>query len=162
MTAGDSKLSPELEAAVFSAKTLKDAGEGSLSDVVKVGDRYSVLYVTDLKPAVTQPLSAVRGQIEAQVLAAKKNEAGQAFVSKEVAALKPTDNLDKVLAAQAKRVADAEPKPTAPASDSSTPDSAAPAGATPADGAPADAAPKDSATPPATDAEPATPAPATR
>ncbi|QLG09361.1 peptidyl-prolyl cis-trans isomerase [Deinococcus sp. D7000] len=162
VTAGDSKLSPELEAAVFSAKTLKDAGEGSLSDVVKVGDRYSVLYVTDLKPAVTQPLSAVRGQIEAQVLAAKKNEAGQAFVSKEVAALKPTDNLDKVLAAQAKRVADAEPKPTAPASDSSTPDSAAPAGATPADGAPADAAPKDSATPPATDAEPATPAPATR
>ncbi len=161
VTAGDSKLSPELEAAVFGAKTLKDAGEGSLSDVVKVGERYSVLYATDLKPAVTQPLSAVRGQIESQVLAAKKNEAGQAFVSKEVATLKPTDNLEKVLAAQAKRVAAAEPKPTTPATDSTTPgapDSAAPADAAPSNAAPAETtpAPTDGTTPPATDAAPAT------
>ncbi|GGO36535.1 peptidylprolyl isomerase [Deinococcus humi] len=161
VTAGDSKLSPELEAAVFSAKTLKDAGEGSLSDVVKVGDRYSVLYVTDLKPAVTQSLAAVRAQIQSQVLAAKKNEAGQAFVSKEVAALKPTDNLEKVLAAQAKRVAAAEPKPTTPATDSATPgatDSAAPADTAPTDAAPVETtpAPTDSTTPPATDAAPAT------
>lgn len=165
VTAGDGKLSPELEAAVFSATTLKDAGEGSLSDVVKVGNRYSVVYVTDLKPAVTQPLSAVRGQIEAQVLGTKKSEAGQAFVSREVAALNPTDNLDRVLEAQAERVAAAAPTPTPPATDpapSGTPDSAAPADGASADTAPAETAPTDSATPPATDAQPATPAPTTR
>ncbi|GGL91642.1 peptidylprolyl isomerase [Deinococcus aerolatus] len=120
LTAGDGKLSPELEAAVFAAKSLKDAGEGSLSDVVKVGERFSVLYVTDLQPAVTQPLSAVRSQIEPQVLAAKKNEAGQAFLAEQVATLKPTDNLEKVLAAQAKRVAAAGPGLNAPAAGTDT------------------------------------------
>ncbi|CAM3606544.1 peptidylprolyl isomerase [Deinococcus frigens] len=169
VTAGDSKLSEELNAAVFSAKTLKDAGEGSLSDVIKVGERYSVLYAADLKQAVTQPLSAVKAQIEPQVLATKKGEAGQAFVTREVATLKPTDNLEKVLAAQAKRVAAAEPKPTTPAAPDSaapgTPDSAAPAEAAPADTAPTettpaptDTVPTDSTTPPATDTTPATPA----
>ncbi|CAM4038155.1 peptidylprolyl isomerase [Deinococcus marmoris] len=174
VTAGDSKLSPELEAAVFGATALKDAGEGSLSDVVKVGERFSVLYATDLKQAVTQPLSAVRAQIEPQVLAAKKGEAGQAFVTKEVEALKPTDNLEKVLAAQAKRVAAAEPAPTTPAPGApatpgtpatpttpGTPDSAAPGtpdSAAPAEAAPTDTAPTDSATPPASETTPATPA----
>ncbi|WP_192930834.1 peptidylprolyl isomerase [Deinococcus sp. AJ005] len=173
VTAGDSKLSPELEAAVFGATALKDAGEGSLSDVVKVGDRFSVLYATDLKQAVTQPLSAVRAQIEPQVLATKKGEAGQAFVTKEVATLKPTDNLEKVLAAQAKRVAAAEPKPTTPTATPATPgtpttpgtpatpatpDSAAPStpgSATPAETTPT---PTDGTPPPATDTTPAAPA----
>lgn len=152
LTAGDGKLSPELEAAVFGAQSLRDVGEGSLSDVVKVGERFSVLYVTDLEPAVTQPLSAVRSQIEPQVLAAKKNEAGQAFLAEQVATLKPTDNLEKVLAAQTKRVAAAGPGLNAPAagSDAGTPE--APASETPAPdsaepGTPDSAAPADSAEP---------------
>ncbi|MDV6374623.1 peptidylprolyl isomerase [Deinococcus arenicola] len=189
VTAGDSKLSPELEAAVFKATALKDAGEGSLSDVIKVGERFSVLYATDLKQAVTQPLSSVRAQIEPQVLETKKGEAGQAFLTKEVAALKPTDNLEKVLADQAKRVAAAAPAPTTtpaapgatPATPGTTPDSAAPADSAPADSAtpPVDSTPEpmpadgteptptpaegagSSATPPATETAPATEAPAT-
>ncbi|ACO45568.1 peptidyl-prolyl cis-trans isomerase [Deinococcus deserti] len=124
VTAGDGKLGQELNAAVFSARTLKSAGEGSLSDVVKVGERYSVAYVTDLKPATTQPLSAVRSQIESQVLATKRNEAGQAFLAKQVAALNPTDKLKEVLAAQEKRVAAAAPK-AAPKTDSSKPSTGA-------------------------------------
>ncbi len=149
VTAGDSKLSEELNAAVFSAQSLKDAGEGSLTDVVKVGDRYSLLYVTDLKRAETQPLSAVRAQIEPQVLATKKNEAGQAYLTEQVATLKPENNLKAVLEAQQKRVAAAAPKPaTTPGSATpATPgsDAAAPSGegATPATGTP-------ETTPPAT------------
>ncbi|WP_221088067.1 peptidyl-prolyl cis-trans isomerase [Deinococcus aquaedulcis] len=129
VTAGDGALSEELNAAVFTAKSLKDAGEGSLSDVVKVGERFVVLYVTDLKPATTQPLSAVRDEIEAQVLAQKKSEAGQKFLETQVATLKPTDNLKAVLAAQEKRVAAQTPKAPAktdtPKSDTSTPDTPA-------------------------------------
>ncbi|UBV43267.1 peptidyl-prolyl cis-trans isomerase [Deinococcus taeanensis] len=112
VTGGDGKLSEALNAAVFSAKSLRDAGEGSLSDVVKVGDRYSVLYITDLQRAATQPLSAVRGQIETQVLAQKKSEEGQKFLQAQVATLKPSDKLKEILAAQEKRVAAAAPKTT--------------------------------------------------
>lgn len=136
VTAGDSKLSADLNAAVFSAKTLKPAGEGSLSDVVKVGERYAVLYVTELKPAATQPLSAVRAQIETQVLGSKRTEAGQKFLTEQVATLKPVNKLKDVLAAQEKRVAAAAPKPA--------PTPAAPAGQ------------DKGATPPATPATPAT------
>ncbi|UQN05638.1 peptidylprolyl isomerase [Deinococcus sp. QL22] len=145
VTGGDGKLGEELNAAVFTAKTLKTAGEGSLSDVVQVGTRYSVAYVADLKRAATQPLSAVRTQIEQQVLGTKKNEVGTAFVAKQVAALKPTDNLKTILAAQEKRV----PKAVAPA----TPAAGTPA--TPATGTDAPATET-----PATDA-PATETPAT-
>ncbi|MFC4639722.1 peptidylprolyl isomerase [Deinococcus hohokamensis] len=131
VTAGDGKLGEALDAAVFSAKSLKPAGEGSLSDVVKVGERYSVLYVTDLKPAATQPLSAVRDQIETQVLASKRAETGQAFLAKQVAALNPVDKLKTVLAAQEKRVAASAPK--------ATPQTATPNGSTGTDSAGQDA-----------------------
>ncbi|GAA5511499.1 foldase protein PrsA [Deinococcus carri] len=108
-------LNPALEAAVFTAKDLRTAGEGSLSDVVKVGNRYSVAYVTDLKRAAVQPLAEVRDRIREQVLAQKRGEVGHAYLAKEVAALKPVNNLQKVLAAQEKRVAAATPKTPAPA-----------------------------------------------
>ncbi|THF85896.1 peptidyl-prolyl cis-trans isomerase [Deinococcus sp. KSM4-11] len=136
VTAGDGKLATDLNAAVFTAKTLRTAGEGSLSDVVKSGDRYSVLYVTDLKAAATQPLSAVRSQIETQVLASKKQAEGQKFLSAQVATLKPVDKLKDVLAAQAKRVAAATPKATTPATGSgaTTPATGTPATGTPSSG----------------------------
>ncbi|GGR59925.1 peptidylprolyl isomerase [Deinococcus seoulensis] len=131
VTAGDGKLDEALNAAVFEARSLRDAGEGSLTDPVKVGERYSVAYVTDLKPAATEPLSAVKAQIESQVLAQKQNEEGQKFLAAQVATLKPKDNLKAVLAAQEKRVEAAAPKATpttegsedsaAPATDSKTP-----------------------------------------
>lgn len=103
-------LGTELEAAVFTAKSLRPVGEGSLSDVVKVGNRYVVAYVTDLKRAAVQPLAQVRDQIRDQVLAQKKQEAGQTYLTSQVLALNPVNNLQKVLAAQQKRVAAAEPK----------------------------------------------------
>ncbi|MFN7211022.1 MAG: PfkB family carbohydrate kinase [Aggregatilineales bacterium] len=126
VTAGDGKLGEELNAAVFEARSLRDAGEGSLTDPVKVGERYSVAFVTDLKPAATQPLSAVRDQIETQVLAQKKSEEGQKFLDAQVASLKAKNNLEAVLAAQQKRV-DAQTPKTPAAEDSSGKDSAAPA-----------------------------------
>ncbi|THF71826.1 peptidyl-prolyl cis-trans isomerase [Deinococcus sp. Arct2-2] len=134
----ESTLGAELKAAIFTAKTLKTAGEGSLSDVVQVGTRYSVAYVTDLKRAATQPLSAVRSQIEEAVLGTKKNEVGSAFVAKQVAALKPTDNLKTILAAQEKRVTAATPKPATPATPApGTPATPATGTETPATGTPA-------------------------
>lgn len=111
-------LDSALEAAVFTAKELRPAGEGSLSDVVKVGNRYLVAYVTDLTPARVQPLAQVRDQIRETVLAQKREEAGQAYLAREVAALKPVNHLQKVLAAQEKRVAAAAPKSPAPGSGS--------------------------------------------
>lgn len=118
VTAGDGKLSEELNAAVFEARSLRDAGEGSLTDPVKIGERYSVAFVTDLKPAATQPLSAVRDQIESQVLAQKKGEEGQKFLDSQVASLKAKNNLQAVLAAQQKRV-DAQTPKAPPAEDAS-------------------------------------------
>lgn len=100
-------LDSKLEAAIFTGQ-LRSVGEGSLSEVVPVGARYSVAYIKDLKKAGIQPLSAVHSQVETQLLASKKAEAGAAFLKKEVDALKPTNNLKAVLDAQAKRVAATE------------------------------------------------------
>jgi peptidyl-prolyl cis-trans isomerase C len=44
------------------------------------------------------------------VLASKQAEAGQKFIDTQVATLKPVNNLQKILDAQAKRVAAAAPK----------------------------------------------------
>lgn len=106
VTAGDGKLDKALDAAVSGA--LRSVGEGSLTAVVPVGKRFSVAYVRDLKKASTKPFSEVRGQLEEGVLARKKMEASGAFLKKQVDALKPVDNLKKVLDEQAKRVAAAE------------------------------------------------------
>lgn len=111
VSAGSGSLGEEVEAAVFGANTLKAAGEGRVSDVVKVGERYVVAYVTGLRPAVTQPLTAVREQIRDQLLATKQVEAGQKFLQEQVAKLKPKNNLQAVLDAQEKRVAAAAPAP---------------------------------------------------
>jgi peptidyl-prolyl cis-trans isomerase C len=137
VTSGDQKLGTELETAVF-GPNLRSVGEGSLSPVVPAGQRFSVAYVTDLKRATTQPLSAVRAQIEEQVLASKKSEAGQKFIAEQVAALKPTNRLQTVLDAQAKRVAAAAPKTTTPATGTGTPATGTPATGTPATETPAE------------------------
>ncbi|MFC3835609.1 MULTISPECIES: peptidylprolyl isomerase [Deinococcus] len=159
VTAGDGKLAEDLNAAVFTARNLRTAGEGSLTDVVKSGERFAVLYVTDLKAATTQPLSAVRSQIETQVLSSKKQEQGQTFLTQQVAALKPVDKLKTVLEAQQKRVAAATPKPTTPATGSGT---ATPGSTTPATGTPATETPSTGtpATTPDSGSTPATDAPA--
>ncbi|WP_034385004.1 peptidylprolyl isomerase [Deinococcus sp. YIM 77859] len=143
-------LDAALEAAVFTAKDLRPVGEGRLSDVVKVGNRYLVAYVTDLKPAAVQPLAQVRDQIRETVLAEKRNEVGQAYLAKEVAALKPVNNLQKVLAAQEKRLAAAAPQSSAEGKQdagassgkgaASTDNSAATKGGTPETGSAQDAA----------------------
>lgn len=155
VTSGDQKLGTELESAVF-GPSLRSAGEGSLSPVVPVGQRFSVAYVTDLKRATTQPLSAVRAQIETQVLATKKGEAGQKFLAEQVAALKPTNRLQAVLDAQAKRVAAAAPKTETPAT--GTPATGTPATGTPATGTPATPATGTPATETPATGTPATPA----
>ena len=126
---------------------------------MKSGERFAVLYVTDLKAATTQPLSAVRSQIETQVLSSKKQEQGQTFLTQQVAALKPVDKLKTVLEAQQKRVAAATPKPTTPATGSGT---ATPGSTTPATGTPATETPSTGtpATTPDSGSTPATDAPA--
>ena len=107
VSGSNQKLDPKLSAAIFSG-SLRSAGEGSLSEVVQVGSRYSVAYVQDLKKAGLRPLSEVRSQIETQVLGSKQAEAAANFMEKHVSALKPVDNLKTVLEEQAKRVAAAE------------------------------------------------------
>lgn len=111
VNAGSGTLGEEVEAAVFGAENLKAAGEGRVSDVVKVGERYVVAYATGLTRAVVQPLAEVRDQIREQVLATKRSEAGQKFLTEQVAELKPKNNLQAVLEAQEKRVAAAAPPP---------------------------------------------------
>lgn len=104
---------------------------GGLTPVVKVGDRFSVGHVTNLVKATTQPLTAVSPQIRDTLLAQKRGEAGQAFLNKEVAALKPVSKLDAVLAAQAKRV-EAQKPATPPAG--TTPNESTDPAATPGTG----------------------------
>lgn len=116
-------LGEDLYAALFESKDLRSAGEGSLTRVVKSGQRYVVAYLTDLKVAATQPLNVVRPQIQSQLLESKKGEASVAFMEQQVAALKPVNSLKAVLDAQAKRVAAATPK----AAPTTTPAPATPA-----------------------------------
>lgn len=116
-------LGEDLYAALFESKDLRAAGEGSLTRVVKSGQRYVVAYLTDLKVAATQPLNVVRPQIQSQLLESKKGEASVAFMEQQVAALKPVNSLKAVLDAQAKRVAAATPK----AAPTTTPAPATPA-----------------------------------
>ncbi|WP_278914080.1 peptidyl-prolyl cis-trans isomerase, partial [Deinococcus wulumuqiensis] len=104
---------PPLTAAAF-GQNLRSVGEGSLTPVVQVGERYSVGYVRDLVRPTTRPLSEVGDEIRQNLLSSKQAETGQAFLDKQVSALNPKDNLEQVLAAQAKRVAASAPKTETP------------------------------------------------
>ena len=104
---------PPLTAAAF-GQNLRSVGEGSLTPVVQVGQRYSVGYVRDLVRATTRPLSEVGEEIRQGLLSSKQAEVGQAFLDKQVSALNPKNNLEAVLAAQAKRVAASAPKTETP------------------------------------------------
>ncbi|GGI92051.1 peptidylprolyl isomerase [Deinococcus wulumuqiensis] len=104
---------PPLTAAAF-GQNLRSVGEGSLTPVVQVGERYSVGYVRDLVRPTTRPLSEVSDEIRQNLLSSKQAETGQAFLDKQVSALNPKDNLEQVLAAQAKRVAASAPKTETP------------------------------------------------
>lgn len=112
-----------LTAAAFGTG-LRQVTGGSLTPVIQSGNRYLVGYVRDLVRPTTKPLAEVREEIRTQLLGTKQGEVGQAFIKKEVDALKPKNNLETVLAAQAKRVAAAKPA-TPPAT--TTGGSAAPA-----------------------------------
>lgn len=120
VTAGDGKLNEALDQAVQGVN-LRAVGEGSLTPVVKVGDRYSVAYVRDLKKATTKPLAEVRAGLEQQVLGEKQAAASQAFFDQQLKALNPTDNLKQVLAEQEKRVAAAEKAAAPTAAPGTTP-----------------------------------------
>ena len=78
VTSGDQKLDAELDKAV-QGTGLRAVGDGSLTPVVKVGERYSVAYVRDLKKATTRPLGEVKAQLEPQVLNEKQTAAMQAL-----------------------------------------------------------------------------------
>lgn len=98
------KLSPLLDKAVFGAGRLQPAGDGSVSDVVEVGGRFSVAYVRELVPATVKPLAEVREQIRSGLLRQEKQTQGQKYVTEQLASLKVENKLDEVLKAQAKRV----------------------------------------------------------
>ena len=113
-TTGQPKLTEAVEKAVFQSNRLADAGEGSVTDVVEAGGRFTVVYVTDLVKATTQPLAGVRDQIRQQLEAQKKAEAGQQFVQAQLKSVKVDNQLEKVLAEVTKRAeANAPKKPAA-------------------------------------------------
>ncbi len=121
VTQGDKKLSDALDKAVFATARLQPAGEGSLSDVVDNGGRFSVAYVTDLVRASVKPLSEVRSTISDQLLSQKKQAAATAYINAQMKSVKSQDLLSKVLADQTKRIAAEKPAATAPAGNGSTP-----------------------------------------
>ncbi|WP_425148031.1 peptidylprolyl isomerase [Deinococcus sp.] len=141
VTEGDQKLNIALGKAVFAANRLQSAGEGSVSDVVDNGGKYSVAYVTDLIKASVKPLTGVQDTIRPQLLSQKKAAAGAAFIAAQLKTMRTQDLLSKVLADQSKRVAAAS-KPATPstpgsAATPSTPATGTPATTTPATGTPA-------------------------
>lgn len=140
---------PPVTAAAFN-QPLRPVGSGSLTPVVQVGDRYVVGYVRDLTRASTKPLSEVAGSIREQLLTQKQGEIGQAFLDKQVSALNPKNNLEAVLAAQAKRVGAQKPATPATPEGGSAPTQSAttPAEETSADGTSTESTPTES-TPPA-------------
>lgn len=77
VTAGDGKLGEVASKAVFDSGRLAPAGDGSVSDVVEANGRFSVIYVTDLVKASSQPFSAVEGQLREQVLTQKRAALGR-------------------------------------------------------------------------------------
>ena len=109
---GDEKLAAASEKAVFGGR-LSAAGDGSLSEVVEQGGRYSVLYVTELVKASSKPLSEVRAQIRDQLLAQKRDQVGQQFVAAQLKPIKVDNRLGSVLAAEEKRAGASAPKPAA-------------------------------------------------
>lgn len=98
-----------LEKAMFNGP-LRGAGEGSLSEVVEVAGRYSIAYLTDLQKAVDKPLSEVRESIENQLISSKRSEKGVEYLKNQVDKLTTTNDLEKVLAEQQKRVEASQPK----------------------------------------------------
>lgn len=131
---------PPVTAAAFN-QTLRSVGSGSLTPVVQVGDRYVVGYVRNLTRASTKPLSEVAGSIRTQLLTQKQAEVGQAFLDKQVSALAPKNNLEAVLAAQAKRVGAQKSATTTPAQPATTPAQQAPAGSTTTESTPTESTP---------------------
>lgn len=108
--AGDQKLTGASEKAAFSGR-LTAAGDGSLSEVTEQGSRYSVLYVTDLVKASAKPLSEVQGQIRTQLIAQKRDQAGQQFVAAQLRPIKVQNDLKSAIAGAEKRAAASAPKP---------------------------------------------------
>ena len=112
VTEGDQKLNTALDKAVFAPGRLQSAGDGSLSDVVENGGKFSLAYVTELLKASVKPLASVQESIRPQLLAQKRTAAGSAFVTEQMKTIKTQDLLSKVLAEQSKRLAAV--KPTTP------------------------------------------------
>jgi len=114
VTGGDQKLSEVAEKAVFQADRLTPAGEGSVTDVVESGERFSVLFVKDLVKASTKPLSEVRDQIREQLETQLRSEAGQKFVQEQLKSVKVENKLESVLKEVEKRAKANAPKTDAP------------------------------------------------
>jgi len=112
VTEGDKKLSDPLDKAVFAEGRLQAAGEGSLSDVVDNGGKFSLAYVTDLVKASVKPLDEVRSTISDTLLTQKKQEASNAYLKAQLKNVKTQDLLTQVLADQTKRVAAEKPAAT--------------------------------------------------
>lgn len=111
VTQGDGKLGAETDTAVFGATAkLASVGEGSVTDIVQSGGRYSIAYVKDLVKASTQTLAEVRDELRAQLLEQKRQTAGQAFVQARLKNFKVQNDLQKVVTEVEKRAAANAPK----------------------------------------------------
>ncbi|PYE53362.1 peptidylprolyl isomerase [Deinococcus yavapaiensis] len=111
VTQGDGKLGTEIDAAVFGAKAkLAGVGEGSVTDVVQTGNRYSIGFVKDLVKASTKSFDEVREELRSQLLQQKRQTTGQTFVTAQLKSFKVQNNLQKVVADLDKRAAANAPK----------------------------------------------------
>lgn len=102
-------VAPEVLKAAFTGELRAVSGGISLSAPMQAPDGWKVLAVTDLQPARTLPLEEVRTTLQTNLFNQKQAEAGEAYLSGKVEALKPVNKLEEVLAAQAARVAAATP-----------------------------------------------------
>lgn len=107
VNSGSGRIDPILEKAVFEGQ-LRGVGDGSLSEVVGVAGRHSVAYVKDLQRSTVKALNDVSDDIRRQLEGSKKAEAGEKFLDEHVSALKPVNNLEKILEEQTKRLGIAE------------------------------------------------------
>lgn len=96
-------LEPAATQAIFEGE-LRPAGDSSLTGVVQAGDGWKVMAVSDLQASRVLPLDEVQATLKSSLFNEKQAAEGEKFLSSKVAALKPVNKLEEVLAAQKARV----------------------------------------------------------
>lgn len=96
-------MEPSVLQSIFEGE-LRAVGSTSLTNIVQASDGWKVVAVTDLQQGRVLPLDEVRTSLKASLFNEKQAAEGEKFLSSKVAALKPVNKLEEVLAAQKARV----------------------------------------------------------